>query len=128
MVIQKPLYPDLSCLSWPSCSKKVVIVNDDDGLRKWTLLDELTYPFAMRRTKKWLINLHFTSPVPPLEDDERYLESDGKPMAETERHRHLMVDTLHTLESHFAEVPEVCISGDIMMYYIEGDYWFSVVR
>lgn len=64
--------------------------------------------------------------VPPLEDDERYLESDGKPMAETERHRHLMVDTLHTLESHFAEVPEVCISGDIMMYYIEGDYWKSV--
>ena len=31
--------------------EKVVIVNDDDGLRKGTLLDELTSPFAMRLTE-----------------------------------------------------------------------------
>ena len=40
------LYPDLSCLSWPSCSKKVVIVNDDDGLRKGTCKHQPTSPNA----------------------------------------------------------------------------------
>ena len=34
--------------------EKVEIVNDNFGLRKWTLLDELTCPFAMRLTEERL--------------------------------------------------------------------------
>ena len=64
--------------------------------------------------------------VSPLEDDELYLESDGKPMAETERHRNLMIYAIQTLESHFEAVPDVCVSGNMMMYYRPGDYWKSV--
>ena len=39
--------------------EKVVIVNDDDGLRKGTLLDELTYAFAMRLTEERMTEYYF---------------------------------------------------------------------
>ena len=52
MVTCELLYPDLSWLSWPSCSKKVEIDNVDFGLRKGTLLHQLTYANAMRLTEK----------------------------------------------------------------------------
>ena len=36
-----------------------------------------------------------------------YPESDGKPMAETDRHRKLMMDFIFMLENHFEDVNDV---------------------
>ncbi len=54
-----------------------------------------------------------------------YPESDGKPMAETDVHRNLMVDLIHMLEHHFRDAP-FYVSGNLMLYYEEGDTKKSV--
>ena len=53
-------------------------------------------------------------------DMELYPETDGKPMAVSDMHREILIWTLQTLEAHFTQYPDVYISGDIMMYDIEG--------
>ena len=50
-----------------------------------------------------------------------YPETDGKPMAATDFHRRILIRTLHTLEAHFEQQPDVYVSGDLLMYYVEGD-------
>jgi Uma2 family endonuclease len=50
-----------------------------------------------------------------------YPESDGEPMAETDLHRNLMVELISQLDTWFAENPEVYVSGDLLIYYVEGD-------
>lgn len=55
-----------------------------------------------------------------------YPESDGKPMAETEVHRDLMIDFIQMLKHHYREREDVCISGNMFMYYHEGDSTKSV--
>ena len=50
-----------------------------------------------------------------------YPTSDGKPMAETELHRILMVALIDMLQYLYADVPNVCVSGNLLMYYVEGD-------
>jgi len=44
-------------------------------------------------------------------------ESDGKPMAETDDHRDIMMDVLDTLEERFRGDEQVYISGNIFVYY-----------
>ena len=64
---------------------------------------------------------------PPLpyevafDDDTEYPESDGQPMAETELNRDLMIDSILTLKARFQDVPDVCVSGDMLMYYVMKD-------
>ena len=60
-------------------------------------------------------------PYVPTDAANLYPETDGKPMAASDYHRRLLIWTLQALEEHFAQKPEVYISGDIMMYYREGD-------
>ena len=60
-------------------------------------------------------------PYVPTDTVNLYPETDGKPMAASDYHRRLLMWTLQALEEHFAQKPEVYISGDIMMYYREGD-------
>ena len=60
-------------------------------------------------------------PYAPTEDDELYPDSDGKPMAVSDLHRRILTRTLQILDAHFEERPEVYVSGDILMYYVEGD-------
>ena len=55
-----------------------------------------------------------------------YPESDGKPMAETDRHRKLMMDFIFMLENHFEDVNDVYVSGNLLMYYEEGNIYKSV--
>lgn len=55
-----------------------------------------------------------------------YPESDGKPMAETETHRDLMIDFIQMLKHHFRNVDDVCVSGNMFMYYEEGNTRKSV--
>ncbi len=49
-----------------------------------------------------------------------YPEEDGKPMAASDLHRRQLMWTLQALEAHFSQNPTVYVSGDIMMYYVEG--------
>lgn len=50
-----------------------------------------------------------------------YPSSDGKPMAETDKHRKLMVDFIQMLEYHFRAANDVYVSGNLLMYYEEGN-------
>jgi Uma2 family endonuclease len=60
-------------------------------------------------------------PYAPTDDIDLYPSEDGKPMAASDYHLKLLIWTLQALEAHFEQNPEVYISGDIMMYYKEGD-------
>ena len=50
-----------------------------------------------------------------------YPDADGIPMAVSDLHRRILTHTLQALDLHFAQQPEVYVSGDILMYYVEGD-------
>lgn len=50
-----------------------------------------------------------------------YPESDGKPMAETPVHRDEMMRLIQTLQGAFADPDDVYVSGNMMMYYEEGN-------
>jgi Uma2 family endonuclease len=50
-----------------------------------------------------------------------YPESDGKPMAETDVHRKLMMDFILMLEDYFENNDDVYVSGNLLMYYEEGN-------
>ena len=56
-----------------------------------------------------------------FDDYTDYPESDGQPMAETELNRDLMIDSILTLKARFQDVPDVCVSGDMLMYYVMKD-------
>jgi Uma2 family endonuclease len=58
---------------------------------------------------------------PPVLEDRYYPTGDGKPMAETEWHRDLMLALIQTLTAFFATTPRVCVSGNLLLYYVEGD-------
>ena len=63
---------------------------------------------------------------PAFEDDTDYPESDGQPMAETELHRDLMIDSILTLKARFQDMPAGCVSGNMLMYYVPRDAKKSV--
>ncbi len=50
-----------------------------------------------------------------------YPDTDGKPMAASDLHRDILNCTIDTLKAHYAQQPDVYVSGDILMYYVEGD-------
>jgi Uma2 family endonuclease len=50
-----------------------------------------------------------------------YPESDGKPMAETPAHRQALNDTIEILIDFFRNNPTVYVSGNMMLYYEEGE-------
>ena len=57
------------------------------------------------------------TPYAPTETADLYPESDGKPMAETDLHIDAIIRMRHILRTYFTEVPDVYISGNLMMYY-----------
>ena len=62
--------------------------------------------------------MHSTAVAPRVID---YPETDGQPMAETPAHRDVMMDAIQVLRRHFAHRPNVYVSGNMMMYYEEGE-------
>src|SRR5277367_6209 len=50
-----------------------------------------------------------------------YPSSDGKPMAETQVHLNNMFNVIHALTTFFRNVEDVYVSGNMLMYYVEGD-------
>ena len=62
-----------------------------------------------------------TSLAPPADADVFYPESDGKPMAETPIHQDAMIELIHGLRDQFADDPEVYVSGNMFLYFVEGN-------
>ncbi len=60
-------------------------------------------------------------PVVPTDGGIFYPETDGEPMAASDRHRKEMTRTLDTFEVHFQPKPDAYVSGDIFMYYVKGE-------
>jgi Uma2 family endonuclease len=58
------------------------------------------------------------APAPP---EIEYPSSDGEPMAETPLHRDVMLDSIAMLAAYFAGDADVYVSGNMMMYYVEGN-------
>src|SRR5262245_3201218 len=54
-------------------------------------------------------------------DKVEYSTSDGKPMAETDLHRNVMIALIKMLEYWFAKNPMVYVSGNMLVYYVRGD-------
>ncbi len=57
---------------------------------------------------------------PPVRTND-YPTSDGKPMAETDLHRDLMLDLIRTLEHKFAADPMAYVSGNLLLFYERGN-------
>jgi Uma2 family endonuclease len=62
----------------------------------------------------------------PLKREVEYPSSDGKPMAETDTHRDEMVYLIEALRRWFRDAEDVYVSGNIFLYYVEGDPRSSV--
>ena len=50
-----------------------------------------------------------------------YPTSDGKPMAETDKHRALMMYLIYALTVYFRGRPDVYVSGNNLVFYQEGE-------
>ncbi|MBI1924352.1 Uma2 family endonuclease [Candidatus Poribacteria bacterium] len=57
----------------------------------------------------------------PTNGEVVYPESDGKPMAETDIHRNLMIDVIQMLNDYFRSRPDVYVSGNLLLYYQKGN-------
>jgi Uma2 family endonuclease len=59
--------------------------------------------------------------TPPPTRQNSYPTTDGRPMAETDSHRKLMMALIEALDDHFAGDPEVYVSGNLLLFYAEGN-------
>lgn len=50
-----------------------------------------------------------------------YPTSDGRPMAETDWHRDLMLQLIETLKAHYAADPDTYVSGNLLVFYKPND-------
>ena len=50
-----------------------------------------------------------------------YPESDGKPMAETDIHAQCLIDLRTDLDYNFRVRSDVYVSGNLLIYYVEGN-------
>jgi Uma2 family endonuclease len=57
----------------------------------------------------------------PLRKTVHYPDSDGLPMADNDRQRKAMTNLIHALETRYAGEPDVYVSGNLFLYYREGD-------
>lgn len=56
----------------------------------------------------------------PTQESRLYPETDGQPMAASDDHRRVLMRILRVLEAFFKDIPEVYVSGDLLMYYVQG--------
>jgi len=57
----------------------------------------------------------------PFQREIDYPESDGRPLAETERHRQVIVDLIYGLQQRYGETPDVYVGGNLFLYYEKGN-------
>jgi Uma2 family endonuclease len=55
-----------------------------------------------------------------------YPESDGMPMAESDLHRDIMVDLINRLKERYAKRKNVYVTGNLLVYYEEGQWGVSL--
>jgi Uma2 family endonuclease len=60
-------------------------------------------------------------PETRLRGNPNYPTSDGKPMAETDHHRILMLDLIETLKEWYAPQERVYVSGNLLLFYVRGN-------
>ena len=60
-------------------------------------------------------------PYAPTDTADLYPETDGKHIAASDLHLEILIWLLQTLKAHFAQMPDVYVSGDILTYYTEGN-------
>ena len=60
-------------------------------------------------------------PSAPTDASIFYPEEDGEPMAVSDLHRRILMRTLQVFDEHFKQDPDAYVSGDILMYYVEGN-------
>ena len=60
-------------------------------------------------------------PSAPTDASIFYPEEDGEPMAVSDLHRRILMRTLQVFDEYFKRDPGAYVSGDILMYYVEGD-------
>lgn len=57
----------------------------------------------------------------PRKRERPYPTTDGKPMAETDRHRDQMTDPLYSIRWHFRNDPTTYVSGNLLLFYEKGN-------
>src|SRR5438874_1585552 len=62
-----------------------------------------------------------TAPTTPPHWKNGYPTSDGKPMAETDWHRDLMVMLIETLKAFYRDSPRTYVSGNLLIFYEQGN-------
>ncbi len=62
----------------------------------------------------------FRFPSAPTDTGIYYPEEDGQPMAATDLHKDILMRTIYALTEHFSPDSSVYVSGDILMYYVQG--------
>ncbi len=74
-------------------------------------------------TAKPLQNASLRSSLPPKEESSKdgYRMRDGKPMAEPVQHCDTMIDAITALQACFCDQPEVYISGNDFLRFVEED-------
>jgi Uma2 family endonuclease len=60
-------------------------------------------------------------PRTPLDQKIHYATTDGKPMAETDLHRDILVYSIYALDDFYAADPLVYVSGDLLMFFERGN-------
>ena len=63
----------------------------------------------------------------PTQESHLYPDADGKPMAASDKHRLALTQLLSRLGEFFRQTPEVYVSGDLLMYYLQGDMFPNLV-
>ena len=58
--------------------------------------------------------------IPTDDKNIYYPETDGRPLAETDLHRIIIIDTYHKLRSHYDDHDDVYVSGNLLIYDIPG--------
>src|SRR4051794_28196621 len=57
----------------------------------------------------------------PMIEKNDYPTSDGRPLAETDWHRILMLGLINTLTAWYADRPRVYVSGNLLIFYVPGN-------
>ncbi len=60
-------------------------------------------------------------PLPGTTVDPRYPDSNGRFMGDTAFHNDAVIELRTTLEDHFADMPDVYVTSNLVFYYQEGD-------
>ena len=68
-----------------------------------------------------MMNSIITAPLPGTVPDPKYPDSDGRSMGDTDFHNLALIDLRQSLEDHFADVPDVYVASNLILYYKEGD-------